>query len=462
MSDFLPFGANVYVERRSILKATLISGSVLLLGNDDSPANFADNCYPFRQDSTFLYYFGIDRPGLIAVIDIDADQDIIFGDDGTIDDVVWTGYVPPLSELAEKVGVHMVYSRVKAINFINTATKYLPPYRSDHEKILSALLGYKPRKVLSRSSIELIRAICDQREIKSESEITHINEAVCISGKMHLEVMKNARTGMKEHELVAFASKIAYDHNVQFSFQPIMTTRGEVLHNHYYGNQLKEGDMILFDGGCESVSHYAGDITRTFPVSERFDSKQKDIYDIVHSAYQRAIETAITGVEFRDVHLGACRSLIEGLKGLNLMKGNVEDALMANAHTMFFQCGLGHMMGLDVHDMENYGEEHIGYASHQNKSKEFGLKSLRLAKPLKVGHVLTIEPGIYIIPSLIDLRKSESAFTDFINYQELEGWRNFGGIRLEDDFVIRPDGAHILGIKMPTTSDEIEAIRSGT
>jgi Xaa-Pro aminopeptidase len=218
--------------------------------------------------------------------------------------------------------------------------------------------------------------------------------------------------------------------------------------------------MVLFDGGCESTSHYAGDITRTFPVSRSFDPRQKDLYKVVYDAYRASVETAAVGVEFKDVHLAASRSLIEGLIGLKLMKGNIDDALQANAHTMFFQCGLGHLMGLDVHDMENFGEEYIGYDAHQTKSTEFGLKSLRLAKALKVGHVFTIEPGVYIIPSLIDMRKSESAFTDFINYRELDKWRNVGGIRLEDDFVLRANGANILGNAMPTTADEIEKVRS--
>lgn len=460
MSDYIAFDSEVYVNRRKKLKETLGKGSVVFLGNDESPINYADNCYTFRQDSTFLYYFGIDRPKLIGWIDVETGDEILFGDNGSIDSIVWTGYVIPLSELAERVGITKVLPRVEAIKFMRNDTLYLPPYRADHQLLLSHLFGMKLRKVLSRPSLLLIKAVCAQREIKSPVELTEINKAVKISQEMHLEVMRMARPGIKESELVAIASKVAGDHNVMFSFQPIVTIKGEVLHNHYYGNTLSEGDMLLFDGGCESPSHYAGDITRTYPVGDEFDSRQRALYDIVFKTLREAEASICPGIEFREVHLNACRSIIEGLKDLGLMKGSTEAALENNVHTLFFQCGLGHMMGLDVHDMENFGEEIIGYDAHQKKSTLFGLKSLRLAKSLKQGHVITIEPGIYIIPHLIDLRRSEGAFSDYVNYPELEKWRHVGGIRIENDLVVTDNGSQILGLDMPTSADEVVSFRN--
>ena len=451
------FSRETYVARRNALKKKLGKGRVLLLGNDESSMNYKDNWYHFRQDSTFLYYFGLDQPGLAAIIDIDSDEEIIFGDELTIEDIIWTGRLPKLSDLAESVGVSKTVPSSKLIKYSSGDLLYLPPYRAEHSVKIGAMLGMKPRKVDKRYSNKLIRAITQQRLYKSEEEVDQMNQAVIISNRMHLEVMKHTRPGLKEHELVAVAAKVAYDHNVHFAYPPILTKHGEVLHNHYHGNTLEFGDLVLFDGGTESTMRYAGDITRTFPVNGKFDSRQRALYDIVYKSFKEAVDALKPGIRFLDIHLLAAKEIVDGLKEMGIMKGNSDDAVHTGAHTMFFQCGLGHLIGLDVHDMENFGEENIGYTNELKKSTKFGLKSLRLGRELEKGFAVTVEPGIYIVPELIDLRRSQNKYKDFINYDELEKYRDFGGIRLEDNFVITHSGSKLLGIEMPQTAEEIEA-----
>ena len=458
--EHVTFDRDTYISRRRELKKLIGKGRILLLGNNNSPMNYKDNYYPFRQDSTFLYYFGLDIPGLVGIMDVDSDVDIIYGNEVSIDDIIWTGSIPTLESLAQKVGIDRVEPLSFVIKKVNADIHFLPPYRGSQAILLAQLTGKKAHKIENRASMSLIKAIVSQREIKSQEEIDEINRAVTISDEMHLAVMKSARAGMKEYELVSKAAEVAYNHNVMFSFTPIMTTRGQVLHNHFYGNTIQYGDMILFDGGCESPSHYAGDITRTFPVSSTFSDRQRVIYDIVYSAQQNAINMCRPGTLFKDVHYEASRTIVEGMKSLGIVKGDIHAAIENGVHTMFFQCGLGHMMGLDVHDMENLGEPNVGYTNDLVKSTEFGWKSLRLGKALQEGFVITVEPGIYFIPQLVELCKSQNMYKDFINYTELDKWSDFGGIRLEDDFVIRKSGAQLLGIDMPRTSAEVEAIRS--
>lgn len=455
------FEQSIYAARRKKLVSTVGSGLILFLGNKEASINFKDNWYPFRQDSSFLYYFGISQPDLAGIIDIDNGAEYLFGDELTIDQIVWTGNLPSLTELAEKIGVSNVLAMSKLESMLSgKAVHYLPPYRSDHSITLSQLLSKSIDKVNSGYSAALINAIAPQRAIKSKEEIVELDKAVSITSAMHLAVMKAARPGMKEHELVGVAKKVASDHNVSLSFPPILTKDGQILHSHYHGNTLKDGDMLLFDGGTESESFYAGDMTRTFPVGKTFTAQQKEMYQVMHDAHVAAIAMLAPGQRFLDIHLHACQKLVEGLKNVGLMKGDPEEAVAAGAHTMFFQCGLGHFMGLDVHDMENLGEQCVGYTDTLIKSTEFGLKSLRLGRTLEEGHVVTVEPGLYLIPELIDLNKAAGKYLDFINYDKLEAFRDFGGMRVEDDFVITKTGADLLGTPLASSIEDIEAIRT--
>ena len=436
---------------------------LLFLGNEESSSNFKDNWYPFRQDSSFLYFFGLNMPGLAAIIDIDQDLEIIFGDNLTTVEVIWQGAHPPISELAEAVGIQITKTKKELTKWLEKQTHqkihFLPPYRPENIQKLAEWLSIPNAEITSQASVDFIKAVVALRSIKSEEEIVEINKAVNISVSMHKKAMKEAKPGMKEYQLLGLVNGEALALGGHLSFPPIITIDGQILHNHNYSNTLTEGKMLLGDFGAESAMRYAGDITRTFPVGAAFSASQKEIYQIVFNAYQAAVAALKPGIRFKDVHLLACRKLAEGLKELGLMKGNLDDAVEKGAHALFFQCGLGHMMGLDVHDMEDLGEEYVGYTDELKKSKEFGLRSLRLGKELESGYVITIEPGIYFIPQLIDQWQSENLHSEYINYEKLAQYRNFGGIRVEDGYLITDSGSQILGDPLEIEIKDVERVR---
>lgn len=456
------FLKETYINRRNQLKKTVGSGILLFLGNDESGMNYEDNTYPFRQDSTFLYFFGLAYAGLSAVINIDEDKEIIFGDELTIDQIVWMGTQPTLKEKSEQVGVAntLPYSSI-ADYLTKSITKgqkihYLPPYRAEHKIKLMDWLNQKP--AVQQASLPFIKAVVNQRNYKSAEEIIEIEKACDITADMHITAMKAVKVGMKEYQVMAALEEVAYAAGGRLSFPTIATVNGQTLHNHYHGNTIKEGDMFLIDAGAETEMGYAGDMSSTVPAGKKFTARQKDVYDVQVASHIAAVEALRPGVMFRDVYELSAKVICEGMKSLGLMRGDMGEAVQAGAHAMFFQCGLGHMMGLDVHDMENLGEVWVGYDG-EPKSTQFGRKSLRLARKLEPGFVLTIEPGVYFIPELIDMWKSEKKFAEFINYDKLEDYRNFGGIRNEEDYLITETGARRLGKKIPLTTDEVEALR---
>jgi Xaa-Pro aminopeptidase len=412
-----------------------------------------------------LYYFGIDRPSVVAIIDLDNGTETIFGDELTMDEIVWMGNQTSLKEEAEKVGIYDVLPSVKLYTILREAIAsgrhihFLPPYRPENKIKLLRLLNIRPDQFALKSSDKLVKAVIAQREIKDKDEIIEIEKAVNWSVDMHVEAMKYARPGMKESEVSAKATQVVLEKQGQPSFPIIATIRGEILHNHYHGNTLKKGQLFLLDAGAETTSHYAGDLTSTFPVSRNFSRKQKEIYQLVLDAHYATAKMLKPGIEFRDVHMEAARIIFNGLKELGLTKGNTEEAISEGAHALFFPTGLGHMMGLDVHDMEDLGELNVGYKPGDAKSPQFGLKSLRLAKELISGHVLTIEPGIYFIPELIKQWKADKKFEQFINYKNLKSYMNFGGVRIEQDYLITKRSSRLLGRKKPMEIDEIESLR---
>lgn len=459
------FDKEIYISRRKVLKENIKQGVILFFGNDETPMNYPDNPYHFRQHSSFLYYFGLDYPALSALIDLDNGTETIFGEDLSIDDIVWTGKLPTIKEMSERSGVQDVLPMVKLYTILREATAsgrnihFLPPYRPENKIKLLKLLNIRPDQFTLKSSEELVKVVVSQREIKSDVEIAEIDKAVNWTVDMHEAAIKYARPGMLESEISALVTKIPLERQGTLSFPVIATVKGEVLHNHYHGNTLEKGQLFLLDAGAETPLHYAGDLTSTFPVSKKFTKKQKDFYQLVLNAHYGAVSLLKPGIPFKDVHLEACRIIFEGLKDFGLVKGNTEDAIHEGAHAMFFPTGLGHMMGLDVHDMEDLGESHVGY-NGEPKSSQFGLKSLRLAKELKSGFVLTVEPGIYFIPELIDLWSSEKKLSQFINYSKVKKMIGFGGIRIEQDYLITNDGYRLLGRKKPMEIDEIESLRS--
>jgi Xaa-Pro aminopeptidase len=425
---------------------------VVLPGNDESPMNYAANVYPFRQDSTFLYFFGLDQPGLAAVLDLDEGTECIFGDDPSLDDIVWTGPRPLLRDTSLQVGVARTAPSKELGQVLRKAAQQgrtihtLPQYRPEHGRL--------------QPSPELIRAVVAQRSIKSPDEIEQIELALSVTARMQTEAMKMAKPGVFEYEVAGAIEGIMASSGVRPAFQPIVSIHGEIMHNPYYDNRLKAGDIAVNDSGAESPLRYASDITRTIPIGGKFSPRQREIYSIVLEAQEGCIAAAAPGIEWRQVHRLAGVALMEGLKQLGLVKGDPQEAVEAGAHTLFFPCGVGHMMGLDVHDMEPLGEDYVGYTDTIRRNPEFGWRYLRLAKPVEPGFVITVEPGIYFMPELIDRRRAEGKYSEFIDYAKLEAYRHFGGIRIEDDILITPEGCRVLGPHIPKTVAEVEALAS--
>lgn len=456
------FSKQTYINRRNQLRAQFKSGVLLFFGNDEVGMNYEDNTYHFRQDSTFLYYFGINKPGLYAVIEIETGNDYIFGDDFTIDSIVWMGSQPTIQEMASTVGVENTGSVAdfseKLYRYPRGTVQYLPPYRPEHQIKLMRFLGISPAESHSKASIPLITAIGEQRNIKSAEEIVELEHAVSMTTEMHQAAMRFAKPGMTEAQIAAKVHEVALAAGGGISFPIIATINGQTLHNHFHGNTIKEGQLFLLDAGYETSMGYAGDMSSTFPVGKTFTEKQKEIYQITLAAHNGAIDMLKPGIHFRDVHMQVAKTIFDGMKALGFTKGNTDDAVASGVHALFFPCGTGHLMGLDVHDMENLGEQYVGYCGIP-KSKQFGLKSLRLGRELKPGFVLTIEPGIYFIPELIDLWEQTGTNKEFINFDRVNEYRNFGGIRNEEDILITETGHRILGKPLAKSIEDVEAER---
>lgn len=458
------FESKVYTDRRKKLKKILGSGLVLLPGNTEAACNYPANPYHFRQDSTFLYFFGLDHPDLAGVIDVDADKDYLFGNDVDMDDIIWMGPQPLLKNRAFEVGVNNTAAYIKLEEIISQAiTKnqkihFLPPYRGKTLIELERLTGIAHKNIKENVSEALIKAVVELRSVKDEFEIKEIEKMVDVAFEMHTTAMKMARPGVVEQEIVGVIEGISMSNGGPASFPIILSINGQTLHNHYHGNTLVEGRMMVTDAGAESSLCYASDITRTVPVGGKFSQRQKEIYKIVLKANTEAIKAIRPGIKNREIHLMAATIIAQGLKELGLMKGDISQAVKQGAHALFFPHGLGHMMGLDVHDMENLGENYVGYDDNTVRSDQFGLAFLRLGRELKPGFVITIEPGIYFIPALIDQWRSEGKFTEFINYEKAETYKDFGGIRIEDNILVTEDAYRLLGKPIPKTIEDIEKI----
>ena len=458
------FNEKVYTERRNKLRKQINSGIILILGNIDSPMNYAANIYHFRQDSSYLYFFGIDMPGMAGILDVDNNKDYIFGNDVDIEDIIWTGPQESIKSKAFKVGINYTETFTKLSEYIGNAIKenkkihFLPPYRSDNKILLNKLLNINIDNLKENSSVELIKAIVNIRSIKEPEEIKEIERYMEVAYMMHVTAMKMAKAGVHESAIAGIMEGIALSCGGAVSFPIILSVRGEILHGHDHSNIMKDGDLLLVDAGVESPMHYATDHTRVIPVSGKFTQKQKEIYQIVLDSQMAAIEAIKPGIAFQSIHLLASKVIAEGLKAIGLMKGDIEEAVKQGAHALFFPHGLGHMMGIDVHDMEDIGQNYVGYDDEIKPIDQFGTAYLRLGRRLQEGFVITVEPGIYFIPALIDQWKAEKKFTEFINYEKIEEYRTFGGVRIEDDVLVTNDGYKVLGRPIPKTIDEIEAL----
>jgi Xaa-Pro aminopeptidase len=461
------FAKKTYQQRRNKLARQVRSGLLLFLSNGESPMNYAANPYHYRQDSTFLYFFGLSFPGLAALIDVDSGRQTVFGDDLDLGDIIWMGPQPSLKSRCLKVGVSDVRPLADLPTVLQDAVRsgrpvhFLPPYRAENSLWLERLLGIRAEAVKNFASSEFVRAVVAQRSLKSPQEIAEIESALAVSALMYREAMAMARPGVYEREIAGRMEGIALAGGGRLAFPAIVTVHGETLHNHDHGNILKKGDLLLIDSGAEAASGYASDITRTVPVGGRFAARQQDIYETVLAMQLNAMAMIRPGVSYRSVHLKACELLVDRLKDMKLMKGDSAAAVAAGAHALFFPHGLGHMMGLDVHDMEDLGEAHVGYGDQAKRSQQFGLAYLRLARKLEPGHVLTVEPGVYFIPALIDQWSSTRMHAEFIRYAEVEKYRHFGGVRIEDDVLVTARGCRVLGPPIAKKPEDLQRAVSG-
>ena len=446
------FSIETYVNRRTELKKLVKSGIILLFGNNESPVNYPNNgYYPFRQDSTFCYYFGLERDGLVGVIDIENDSEILIGDDIDIDDIIWYGSVNSVSDLAASCGMKKSAPMKQLQIICNEALKlkrpihFLPPYRHDNKLQIFDLLGIHPNQQKESASVELIKAVVKMRSTKEQQEIDEIDQACSIGYKMHTTAMRLTKPGLTEKYVGGMVNGVANAYGSMVSFATIFTQHGEIMHGTPSWNKLEDGRLALCDCGAENRNGYCSDNTRTYPVNGKFTQKQLEIYKIVEECHDYALELSKPGIRYYDVHMGVCRLMTERLKELGLMKGDVDEAVKAGAHALFLPHGLGHMMGMDVHDMEGLGQNYVGFDDDIQPSTQFGTNCLRMGRKLEKGFVVTDEPGIYFIPALIDDWRAKGLHQDFINYDKVEGYKDFGGIRIEDDILITDNGCRFLG-----------------
>ncbi len=466
--DLKLFSADTYAQRRTKLIAALPESLIWIDGHGESPMNYADNVYPFRQNSNFLYYAGIDLPGLSLLIDAGSGRSYLCGDEHTTEMIVWTGPQPSMSEMASRCGcegvltINQLRAKLTAASNSGALVHYLPPFRGESILRTAEWLTISTSEVKAKASQQLIELVICQRSIKEQQEVEAMSEAMEITRQMHLEFFYQAKEGIFERDLVASVKAVAHRHDVAMAYPVILTVHGQFLHNCQYHNLLQKDQLVLGDFGAESRLHYAADITRTVPVAATFDDQQREIYQIVLSALEAGTAMCAAGVPYIDVHHLAGRVLCQGLIDLGLMQGNAEEAVAEGAHALFFPHGIGHMIGLDVHDMEDLGEDMVGYGTDFQRSKQFGLRSLRLARQLEPGFAITVEPGIYFIPQLIDKWRSQSLFDQFINYQALNAYRHMGGIRVEDCVLITAAGCSLIGPEVPKRLSDIEFLRTAS
>lgn len=459
------FDKEVYINRRSKLSSDINDGILLFIGNQEASFNYPDNTYAFRQDSNFLYFFGLDIPNLVGVIDVEENKDYIFGNDFDLDDVIWMGPQESISDLADEVGIENTNTLEQLKIFLQNAIEngkkihFLPTYRAEQSLQLSSLIGIRPDSIKNYVSSDLVKAVVKLREIKEDVEIEEMEKAINTAYDMHTTAMRMAAVpGTIEQEIAGTIEGISLAAGGQVPYPIILSVHGETLHNHHHDNILQVGQMVVNDAGAETTMHYASDITRTMPVGGKFNERQRGIYQTVLDANMAAIEAIKPGVEYREIHFLAAKVIVEGLINEGILKGDAQKAVDAEVHTLFMPHGLGHMIGLDVHDMEGLGEDNVGYDEQTKRSKNFGTAYLRLGKKLKPGFVLTVEPGCYFIPALIDKWKVENKHAEFINYDILETYKDFGGIRIEDNILVTETGSKVLGRPIPKTIEEVENV----
>jgi Xaa-Pro aminopeptidase len=459
------FPAEVYIQRRKRLKELVGKGVILFLGNKEVSMNYKANNYPFRQDSSFLYYFGLDMPDVAGMIDTESGEETIYGSDPTLEDIIWIGNQEPLQNWALKSGIRQIKALEKLDGDVfrviahNRVVHYLPPYREQRRLQLAYYDNLKYEEVDRNASVSLIRAVVEQRSVKDTHEIQDMETTMTeITRDAYLQAISHIKPGAFEHHVSGALEGSILSRNCRLAYPIICSVRGETLHNHRYSNELRKGELLLIDAGAESPMRYATDITRTYPVDGKFTPKQKEVYQIVLKAQLEAIQAIKPGKSFLEVHMTAARVIASGLKEMGLMKGDTGEAVQNGAHALFFPHGIGHMIGLDVHDMEDVGEDFVGYDHEFKRSEQFGTAYLRIARRLQEGFTVTVEPGIYFIGQLIDKWRNEGRYRDFINYDAVEKFRGFGGIRIEDNVLVTAKGSRIIGKPIAKEAEEVEKL----
>lgn len=458
------FSVEVYQQRRSRMMSGSAQGLLLFLGNVDAPMNYPHNAYPFIQDSSFRYLFGLNGAGLAGVLDTEKQTVTLFGDDQTVEDIVWSGPLPSMAERAASVGVTQTrpYAELESVLrdalIEGVSIEYLTPYRGDTVLELARLLGRTADAVRRGASPELARSIIALREVKAPEEVAEIERALAVTGQMHLAAMRASRPGVVEREVVGVMEGIMRHHDWQLAYPTIFSRSGEVLHNEGHDQVLQAGDLVVNDTGASADSGYASDITRTIPVGGKFSPQQRAMYETVLAMQLDAIAAIKPGIKYLEVHKLAARSMASRMKAMGFFNGTPEQIVESGAYAIVFPHGLGHQIGLDVHDMEALGEDLVGYGEEERRSELFGLKNLRMAKTLKTGMVMTVEPGIYFIPALIDAWQAEKKFADLINYAKFQEYRHFGGIRIEDNVLVTETGSRVLGTPIAKSVAEVEQV----
>jgi Xaa-Pro aminopeptidase len=457
------FPAEVYIQRRKRLKELVGKGVILFLGNKEVSMNYKANSYPFRQDSSFLYYFGLDMPDVAGMIDTESGEETIYGTDPTLEDIIWIGNQEPLHEKALKSGIKQIKAIEKLDGDVfrviahNREVHYLPPYREQRRLQLAYYDNLKYEEVDRNASVALIKAVVAQRSVKDQYEIAEMESTMTdITREAYSQAISQIKPGSFEYNVAGALEGSILSKNSRLAYPIICSVRGETLHNHFYGNELKKGDLLLIDAGAESGMHYATDITRTYPVGGKLSAQQKEIYNIVLKAQIEAIQAIKPGRPFVEVHMIAARVIASGLKDMGLMKGDMGEAVQNGAHALFFPHGIGHMIGLDVHDLEDAGEDYVGYDQEFKRSEQFGTAYLRMARRLQEGYTVTVEPGIYFISQLMDKWRNEGRYRDFINYDAIEKFRGFGGIRIEDNILVTAKGNKVIGKPIAKETAEVE------
>ena len=466
------FSKEIYSSRRKTLVGKMRgeSGIAVFLGNVEAPAQYRDNAYKWRQDSNWLYFFGIDEPRFAATIDLESGRETVYADDFEVDDIIWMGPMPSVASLAESAGVGNtaryddLKTTVAEARAKGRKIHFLPCTRHYNAIVMGALLGIDPfetfsegKKGCAKASRAMVEAVISMRLVKSSEEIELLDKAAVLGQEMHTVARKGIIPGRLEQEIVAEMESVALSKGWGISFPTILTQHGEIFHCHSHQCPVVPGKLMVVDAGVESNDHYASDFTRTYPTSGKFSPRQRDIYTTVYECHELAFAMTAPGVEYRDVHLAAARKMLENLSQIGLVRGSIDSMMETGVAGLFMPHGLGHNMGLDVHDMEDFGENLVGYGPGQRRSTQLGLGSLRMARSLVEGNVVTDEPGIYFIPDLIEQWKAEGTGKGFVNYDKLKEYYDFGGIRIEDDVLVTADGARRLGGKrLPASADEVE------